>query len=170
MQTIFDSAAPVKSDPAFGRGIDRRPFGPDLDDLNWAAQCFGDAESDRELEERALQAAWDDQFDGPYLILDAGDFPPSGDAALEIDQQRTVGGLLGQPGIGVGGDLQDEEAGLGPALAVDFEQAVGESVGLNRLGLPRRPGGDVADSGQAEDRVAMMLNHPFAAGVVVVHR
>ena len=49
MQTIFDSAAPVKSDPAFGRGIDRRPFVPDLDDLAWAAQAFGDAEADRLL-------------------------------------------------------------------------------------------------------------------------
>jgi hypothetical protein len=66
MTTIFDSARPVN--PAFrtfGRGIptgDRRPFVPDLEDLARAAQAFGDAEADRELEERALQAAWDDQF------------------------------------------------------------------------------------------------------------
>ena len=49
MQTIFDSAACVKSDPTFGHGIDRRPFVPDLDDLAWAAQAFGDAEADRLL-------------------------------------------------------------------------------------------------------------------------
>jgi hypothetical protein len=82
MQTLFDSRQVVKSDRPFGHGIDRRPFVPDLDDLAWAAQCFGDAESDRELEERALQAAWDDQFDGPYLILDANDFPPSGPCSV----------------------------------------------------------------------------------------
>jgi hypothetical protein len=65
MTTIFDSAAPVKSAPSFGRGVPsdrRRPFVLDLDDLAWAAQAFGDAEADRELEEQALQAAWDDQF------------------------------------------------------------------------------------------------------------
>ena len=66
MTTIFDSAAPVKSDRPFGRGIAHRPFVPDLDDLDWAAQFFGDAEADRELEARAQQAAWDDQFTGAY--------------------------------------------------------------------------------------------------------
>jgi hypothetical protein len=82
MQTLFDSRHVVKTDPAFGRGIDRRAFVPDLDDLAWAAQTFGDAEADRELEERALQAAWDAQFDGSYLILDASDFPPSGPCSV----------------------------------------------------------------------------------------
>lgn len=65
MTTLFDSAAPVKSDRPFGTPPARerrRPFVPDLDDLAWAAQAFGDAESDRELEERAEQARWDDQF------------------------------------------------------------------------------------------------------------
>jgi hypothetical protein len=64
MTTIFDSAACVKSDRPFGTlpVRERRRFVPDLDDLSWAAQAFGDAESDRELEERAEQARWDDQF------------------------------------------------------------------------------------------------------------
>ncbi len=62
MTTIFDSARPVKSTPSFGRGLTRRPFVPDQADQAWAAQAFGDAESDRELEEQALQARWDDQF------------------------------------------------------------------------------------------------------------
>ena len=66
MTTIFDSAVPVKSDRPFGRGIDRRPFGPDLDDLAWAAQAFGDAEADRPLEEQAEQARWDDQFTNAF--------------------------------------------------------------------------------------------------------
>jgi hypothetical protein len=65
MTTIFDSAVPVKSDHPFGRGIAPRPF-PDLDDLAWAAQAFGDAEADRQLEEQALQARWDDQFTNAF--------------------------------------------------------------------------------------------------------
>ena len=66
MQTIFDSAVPVKSDHPFGRGIAPRPFVPDLDDLAWAAQAFGDAEADRLLEEQAEQARWDDQFTNAF--------------------------------------------------------------------------------------------------------
>ena len=66
MTTIFDSAAHVKSDRPFGRGIDGRPFVPDLDDLAWAAQAFGDAEADRGLEEQAEQARWDDQFTNAF--------------------------------------------------------------------------------------------------------
>jgi len=66
MTTIFDSAVSVKSAQTFGRGIDRRPFVPDLDDLAWAAQAFGDAEADRELEERAEQSRWDDQFTNAF--------------------------------------------------------------------------------------------------------
>jgi hypothetical protein len=66
MTTIFDSAAPVKSDRPFGRGIGPRHFVPDLDDLAWAAQAFGDAEADRQVEEQALQAKWDDQFNGTH--------------------------------------------------------------------------------------------------------
>ena len=66
---LFDSARPVQSAQPFGRSIPserRRPFVPDLDDLSWAAQAFGDAEADRQLEEQALQAAWDDQFTGAF--------------------------------------------------------------------------------------------------------
>ena len=63
---LFDSARPVQSAQTFGRGLDRRPFVPDLDDLAWAAQAFGDAEADRQLEEQALQARWDDQFTNAF--------------------------------------------------------------------------------------------------------
>jgi hypothetical protein len=62
MTTIFDSASSVKSDRPFGRSLARRPFVPSQADLDWAAQTFGDTEADRELEEQALQARWDDQF------------------------------------------------------------------------------------------------------------
>jgi hypothetical protein len=72
MQTLFDSAVSVKSAPTFGRGIDHRPFVPSQDDLDWAAAFFGQLEDarlreeeDRELEEQAQQAAWDDQFRFP---------------------------------------------------------------------------------------------------------
>jgi hypothetical protein len=58
MQTI------TKSRPAVKSGRERRlSFTPA--DLAWAAQAFGDAEADREnreLEDRAQQARWDDQF------------------------------------------------------------------------------------------------------------
>ncbi len=65
MTTIFDSAAPVKSDRPFGtlpRRERRQPY--TQADLDWAAQAFGDAEADRRLEEQAQEAAWYDQFNG----------------------------------------------------------------------------------------------------------
>ncbi len=66
MTTIFDSAVSVKSDRPFGILPARERFIPSQADLDWAAQAFGDAEADRELEERALQARWDAQFDGTF--------------------------------------------------------------------------------------------------------
>ncbi len=67
MTTIFDSAAPVKSDRLFGTlpaRERRQPF--TQADLDWAAQAFGDAEADRWLEEQAEQARWDDQFNRTF--------------------------------------------------------------------------------------------------------
>src|SRR5262249_44033060 len=63
---LFDSAHPVQSAQSFGRGLGRRPFVPDLDDLAWAAQALGDPEADRLLEEQAEQAQWDDQFTNAF--------------------------------------------------------------------------------------------------------
>jgi hypothetical protein len=66
---LFDSTCPVKSDRSFGHGIapERRwPFVPSLEDLNWAAQFFGDLEDAHRLEECALQVGWDAQFDGAF--------------------------------------------------------------------------------------------------------
>ena len=63
MTTIYDSARQVKTARPFGTlpGRERRrPY--TQADLDWAAQAFGNAESDRELEARAHDAAWDDQF------------------------------------------------------------------------------------------------------------
>ena len=63
MTTIFDSAAPVKSAQNFGSMPARERRMPyTLADLDWAAQAFGDAEANRRLDEQALDAAWDDQF------------------------------------------------------------------------------------------------------------
>ncbi len=59
MTTVFDSSRSVKSE-SFGHGIQpdrRRPFVPSIEDLNWAAQFFGDLETDRRLEEQAAQGA-----------------------------------------------------------------------------------------------------------------
>ncbi len=64
MKTIFDSAAPVKSDRPFGTLPRREPY--TWQDLQEAAQMFGDAEADRILEERAQEAAWYDQFNGTF--------------------------------------------------------------------------------------------------------
>jgi hypothetical protein len=71
MQTIVDSTACVKPDSIFV---------PSQADLDWAAQAFGDADSDRELEERFLLFQWDSQFD--HIVLDASDFPPSGPCSV----------------------------------------------------------------------------------------
>jgi hypothetical protein len=70
MTILFDSVQTVNPAPrTFARGIrpePRRPFVPDLDDLDWAAQAFGDAESVRHLEEQAEQARGDDQFNRTF--------------------------------------------------------------------------------------------------------
>ena len=66
MNVIYDSARPVQSAQSFGRDIALRPFVPSQADLAWAAQAFGDAEADRQLEEQALQARWDDQFTNAF--------------------------------------------------------------------------------------------------------
>lgn len=74
MTILFDSTRTVNPAPqTFGRGIQparRRPFVPSIEDLNEAAQMFGDLEDarireeaeNRRLEEQALEAAWNDQF------------------------------------------------------------------------------------------------------------
>ena len=63
MTTLFDSATPVKSDRPFGTLPARERRQPYTQaDLDWAAQTFGEIEDERRIEEQALQAAWDDQF------------------------------------------------------------------------------------------------------------
>ena len=65
MTTIFDSAAPVKSDRTCGTLPARERRMPyTAQDLADAAAMFADAESDRELEARAREAEWTDQFNG----------------------------------------------------------------------------------------------------------
>ena len=62
MRTIFDSRLPVKSDPSFGASPARgRRMPYTQPDLDWAAQFFCQLDDERRLEERALQAQWDDQ-------------------------------------------------------------------------------------------------------------
>jgi hypothetical protein len=69
MQTIFDSAAPVKSDRPFGVLPGRGRCIPSQADLDWAAQFYGELEDarlhdeeNRELERRAGEAEWLDRF------------------------------------------------------------------------------------------------------------
>ena len=81
MQTIFDSASPVKFAQPFGRGIARQcpaPFEPSDEDRAWAAALFEEldqaryqAEKNRHLEEQAEQARWDDQFRFPAGICES---------------------------------------------------------------------------------------------------
>jgi hypothetical protein len=67
MTIIFDSTRPVQTTQTFGRGISRQKLQPFTQaDLDWAAQFFGDLESDRELEERYQQFRYDAQFDGTF--------------------------------------------------------------------------------------------------------
>jgi hypothetical protein len=76
MTTLYDSAAPVKSARPFGTPPPRECRMPYTQaDLAWAAQFFGELEDYRELEqhnheleERALQAQWDDQFVGSIPV------------------------------------------------------------------------------------------------------
>jgi hypothetical protein len=63
MTTIFDSARSVKTTRPFGTlpARERRmPF--TWQDLQDAAQMFGDLEADRRLDEQARDAEWSDQF------------------------------------------------------------------------------------------------------------
>ena len=92
------------------------------------------------------------------------------DSAVEIDQGHVAERLLGDPRLGVRGQLEDEQAGLGLPPATGLDQAVGQAAGLDDLGLQRPPLGDVVDPGQAEDRVAVVLDQPLAAPVVLLHR
>ncbi len=63
MITMFNSAAPVKLNRSFGILPPRERRMPyTQSDLDWAAQTFGEIDDNRRLEEQALQAAWDDQF------------------------------------------------------------------------------------------------------------
>jgi hypothetical protein len=73
MTTIFDSAAPVKSDRPFGILPGRERFIPSQAALDWAAQFFGELEdarlreeADRQLEEAYQQARWDDRFTSAF--------------------------------------------------------------------------------------------------------
>src|SRR5262249_17536563 len=67
--TIFDSGHVVKSDRPFGdlpASERREPY--TQADLDWAAQFFGALEDARQLEEQALQARWDDQFNRTFPV------------------------------------------------------------------------------------------------------
>ncbi len=47
--------------------------------------------------------------------------------------------------LGVSGQLQDEQAGIGLPPATDLDQAVGQAAGLNDFGLQGPPLGDVVE-------------------------
>jgi hypothetical protein len=109
MTTIYDSARSVKTARPFGTlpARERRmPF--TQADLDWAAQAFGDAEADRELEERALQAEWDDQFRFPAGLCELCGEPADWldpiyklcPECLELAEHATTAGQNGHAGLG----------------------------------------------------------------------
>jgi hypothetical protein len=78
MTTIFDSAAPVKSARPFRTLPSRERRMPFTQtDLDWAAAFYGELEANRELEARAREAKWTDQFNASLLAtghcLNCGD-------------------------------------------------------------------------------------------------
>ena len=64
------------------------------------------------------------------------------DAAIEVDQRRVVDDLVGDAGLGIGGDFQDVEVRFGLTVSPDLDQAVGQPAGLDQLGWKRLPGDD----------------------------
>jgi hypothetical protein len=78
--------------------------------------------------------------------------------------------LVRDAGVRVCGDVEDVEVELDLPADPDLDEAVAESAGLDQIGWKRLPGDDVAHARQAEDRIAVMLDQPFAALIVFVHR
>jgi hypothetical protein len=114
MTTLFDSTRPVKPDRTFGRGLlpsleDLMPHaGPDLQD---ADSIFADDDcDDASLEERAQQAAWDDQFAGYFPTTGRGllcgrpshDLDMHGlcDPCSDLACNATIAGENGRAGLG----------------------------------------------------------------------
>ena len=88
----------------------------------------------------------------PFLVEEQDD-DLRHDTFEEVDHRGIADRLRGDPGVGKGGDLQDEDVGLGPARAPDFQQAVGELSDLDGLGLERPPDGDIIHTAEPHDRV-----------------
>jgi hypothetical protein len=111
MTTIFDSARSVKTARTFGTlpaRERRRPY--TQADLDWAAQAFGDTKANRELEARALDAEWVDQFNGSIPAaghcLNCGDrcddltFQGLCDRCDTLATDATTAGQNGRAGLG----------------------------------------------------------------------
>ncbi len=64
------------------------------------------------------------------------------DAVMEADQRRVDDDLVGDAGLGIGGDFQDVEVRFGLPVSPDLDQAVGQPAGLDQLGWKRLPGDD----------------------------
>ena len=110
---LFDSTRPVKSGRPFGRGnpsVHCRPFVPTLEDLDWAAEFFGDLEDARRLEEQALEATWYDQFNDSIPqtghCLNCGDrcddltIQGLCDGCDDLATNATIAGQNGRAGLG----------------------------------------------------------------------
>jgi hypothetical protein len=92
------------------------------------------------------------------------------DLTVEIDEGCVTGDLLGDSSFGECRDFENEQVGLGLAVPLGLDQSVREPARLDDLGLEGLPGLDVANSAQAKDRIAVVLDQPFAASVVFLQR
>ena len=88
---------------------------------------------------------------------------------VKVDQGHIAEDLFSDASFGIGCKLEDEETRLELSLEKRLDQAVRQLPGLNHLGLKRAPCFNSHDPCHPEDRIAVMLDQPFAALVVFLH-
>ena len=92
------------------------------------------------------------------------------DLAIEVNKRRARDYLFDDSRLGIRSDLQKVQVEVRLPAPSNFNQAIRKSPWLNELGLKGRPRLDVVHARQAKNRIAVMLNQPLAAFVVLVHR
>ena len=89
-------------------------------------------------------------------------------AAVQVNQQGVAQRLFLDPPLRVGGDLHEEPIRYFLIREGDLKQAVRQLAGLHDLRLHGPPGAEAGHAGQAEQAVAVVVDHPLAAAVLVV--
>ena len=98
-----------------------------------------------------------------YQDQDVGDL-----IADEVDQQQVAQRLLGGAEFGIGRNLDHVRFGAIAPGAPGEQEPVGELGGQDQLGRRRLPADQVGDSAKAENGVAVVLNEPLGALVLVL--